>query len=89
MNTLIIDTREDFEYAMSHVEGSINIPPAQFMSAQLPEPLASAPKDTPIIVYCRSGSRANTVHQILMMHGFSNVTNGINEGRVKQLLKRS
>ncbi len=88
MNKLIIDTREDFEYAVSHVDGAINIPPAQFMSAELPEPLQGIAKDHHIVVYCRSGARSNTVSQILMMHGFTNITNGVNEGHVKQLLKK-
>ena len=87
MNRVIIDTREDFEYKQSHVEGAINISPAKFMAGQIPDELASTPKDTEIIVYCRSGQRCNTVGQILRMHGFSNIINGVNEHHVAKRLR--
>lgn len=86
MKRIIIDTREPFEYQHSHVEGAINIPPAQFMNPTLPPELQSTPKNTEIIVYCRSGARSNTVSHILRSFGFTNIVNGINEGRVRVLL---
>ncbi len=88
MKHLIIDTREPFEFDSSHVEGAVNIPPAHFMTGEIPKELADLKKETAIIVYCRSGARSNTVGHILRQHGFTNVTNGINEGRVKQLLAK-
>ena len=87
MKYLIIDTREPEEYASSHVDGAINLSSMKFMTGDLPTELASISKDQPIIVYCRSGSRSNTVVQILRDQGFSNIKNGINEGHVRQLLK--
>lgn len=84
--TIIIDTREPFEYAMSHAEGAINIPPADFMSGEFLKKLGNATKDTPIIVYCRTGARSNTCAMILRAAGFENITNGINEHRVAKLL---
>lgn len=86
MNYLIIDAREPNEYKQSHVEGAVNLSSMQFMSG-LPSQLADTPRDQPIIVYCRSGARSNTVAQILSMNGFTNVKNGINEGHVAQFLK--
>lgn len=86
MNQIIIDTRESFEYAASHVKGAINIPPAQFMKPSLPKQLEALDKDTQIILYCRSGARSNTVGHILRTHGFSNIVNGINENHVRKLL---
>lgn len=88
MTTLIIDTREPHEYTQSHVEGAVNLSSMRFMSGDLPEELASIPKDQPIILYCRSGQRSNTVMQILKMHGFTNLTNGINEHHVVKLLEK-
>lgn len=78
--THIIDVREPYEYAESHVESAINIP------------LASIDKDTTkkfnrddeLIVYCRSGSRAAIAVQILQQLGFMHVTNGVNQQALEQ-----
>lgn len=83
---LIIDTRSPEEYATSHVESAINIPPETFLDTPLPKALAQTSKDEPIIVYCRSGARSNTVKAILSGQGFTNITNGINQGHVEKLL---
>ncbi|MGB3023366.1 MAG: rhodanese-like domain-containing protein [Candidatus Saccharimonadales bacterium] len=85
---MIIDTREPSEYAQSHVTGAINISTMQFMHGTLPPQLSDVTHDQPIIVYCRSGQRSNTVMQFLRMHGFTNITNGINEHHVARLLER-
>ena len=89
MEPIIIDTREPFEYAASHVEGSINISPSEFMQGGVPEKLRDVPKDQQIILYCRSGQRSNTCSMILRKYGFTNLVNGVNEGRVRALLKQS
>lgn len=83
---IIVDTREPFEYAQSHVEGAINIPPMEFMTGKIPSALADVPKDEEVILYCRSGQRSNTCSMILCQHGFTNLVNGTNEMRVKALL---
>lgn len=84
---IIVDTREPSEFAQSHVEGAINIPPMEFMRG-VPTVLQDVEKDEEIILYCRSGQRANTCSMILRMAGYSNLVNGINEGRVRQLLAK-
>lgn len=81
---LIIDTREPEEYAASHVDGAINISTQEFMSGEVPAALQDVAKDQPIILYCRSGQRSNTCIQLLRQHGFTNLTNGINEHQVAQ-----
>lgn len=86
MTRIIIDTREPFEYQSGHVEGSINIPPASFLGASLPKELNNVSFDTDIILYCRSGSRSNVVSHILKSKGFTNITNGINQQHVEQML---
>lgn len=84
---IIVDTREPFEYAASHVEGAINVPPMEFMTGKVPEALVDVPKDEEVILYCRSGQRSNTCSMILRQHGFTNLVNGTNEMRVKALLQ--
>ena len=84
---IVVDTREPFEYAASHVEGAVNIPPMEFMTGRIPRALASTPKDEEIILYCRSGQRSNTCSMILRQHGFTNLVNGTNEMRVNALLR--
>lgn len=85
VNPLIVDTREADEFARSHADGAINISSMEFMKG-LPEQLAGLPKDTPMILYCRSGQRSNTCIQILKQQGFTNVTNGINEHHVNKMI---
>lgn len=84
MQQLIIDVRETFEFAQKHVEGAINIPPANLM-AGAPE-LRNVPKDTEIIVYCRTGSRSSVAIHILRSLGYTNLTNGINQEHVEARL---
>lgn len=80
MSALIIDVREPSEYQRGHIEGALNIPPAELMagSAQL----ANVPKDAEIVLYCVSGSRSNASSHILRQQGFTNLTNGINVQQV-------
>ena len=89
MKQIIIDTREPVEYAQSHVDGALNIPPSEFMHDKIPRQLLGVAKDQEIIVYCRSGARSNTVSHKLRGFGFRNITNGVNEHGVRALLARS
>lgn len=82
MNIIIIDVREPFEFAQGHVEGAINIPPQQLMTGA--PALAHTAKDTPLVVYCRSGSRSAVAKNILSSLGFTNITNGINQDHVRK-----
>lgn len=84
---VIVDTREPFEYAASHVEGAINISPMEFIRG-LPDKLKDVPKDEQIILYCRSGQRSNTCSMILRQFGYTNLVNGTNEQRVRKLLNQ-
>ncbi len=79
---IIIDVREPYEYATGHVEGALNLPPAALMAgAKL---LENTPKDTEIILYCRSGARSNASMHYLRQMGFTNLTNGINQAHVEK-----
>ena len=79
---VIIDVREPYEYEMGHVEGAINLPPAEIMAGA--KQLQSLDKDTELILYCKTGSRSNVSIQILRQMGFTNLINGINAGQVEK-----
>lgn len=85
MNPVIIDVREPSEFDRGHVEGAINIPPSQLM-AGAPQ-LKNLPKDTPLVLYCLSGSRSNSSMRFLQAMGFTNLTNGINKEHVEKNYK--
>ncbi len=80
MSRLIIDVREPFEFKMGHVRGALNIPPTKLMNGA--EALKGVPKDTEIVLYCRTGSRSNVAMHILSELGYTNLTNGINKEHV-------
>lgn len=67
---------------MGHVKGAINLPPANLMAGA--PALADIPKDAELIVYCRSGARSAASIPYLKQLGFTNITNGINQGHVEQ-----
>ena len=79
---IIIDVREPFEYEEDHVDGALNIPPAELMAGA--SKLDDVAKDTEIVLYCRTGSRSNVAMQILSGLGFTNLVNGINAGHVRK-----
>ena len=85
---LIVDTREPYEFAESHVEGAVNVSPAEFLSGVMPPAFEGISKDTPIIMYCKNGHRANMCSMILFQYGFSDITNGTDEARVRRLLHK-
>lgn len=82
MKTLIIDVREPEEYALGHVNGSVNIP-----IRQLPDNVSNiksqADADTQVILYCRSGGRAGRAKTYLQQQGVANVINGINQATIE------
>jgi phage shock protein E len=80
---LFVDVREPYEYALGHIEGAISVPSQSLMQGA-PE-LKDVPKDTKIIVYCRSGSRSAIAIEIFKTMGFSDLINGINQFRAKEL----
>ncbi|MDL2341811.1 MAG: rhodanese-like domain-containing protein [Patescibacteria group bacterium] len=81
MQYTVIDVREPEEYQSSHVAGALNIPPDQLMKGAAK--LDGVPKDSAIIVYCRTGSRSNVAMNILKSLGFTDITNGINKEQVE------
>ncbi len=67
---LLVDVREDAEVATCRVEGSRHIP-----MRQVPENLATLPRDRPVLVLCHHGGRSLRVTQFLRANGFGQATN--------------
>lgn len=65
----IVDVRTRNEYSTRHIPGSINIP----VGSPLPNSKLPERKDAPIIVYCRSGSRAIVFEKTLLKEGYTNI----------------
>lgn len=80
-----IDVRSVAEYQQGHLENALNIT-NEHIGEKIP---TIAPnKDTPIHLYCRSGSRAEVVKTTLTNMGYTNVTNhGGYDDLIKQGLK--
>ena len=81
MQRIFIDVREPYEYTRGHVEGAINLPPAEIMTGA--QAINDVPKDTELVLYCLSGARSNASMHYLKQLGFTNLVNGINQDQVK------
>lgn len=67
---VIIDAREEDEYALSHIKGAVNIPLSQFRDR-----LDEIPKDQPVYVHCRSSQRSYNMVRALGQLGFDHAYN--------------
>ena len=65
---LLIDVRSESEYADGHISGAINIP-----YKELEQRLVELPsiKSGQVILYCRSGRRADIAKETLEQNGFT------------------
>ncbi len=71
-DALMLDVREDKEWAEGHIPNARHIPMAQ-LSTRLSE--LDKFKAKPIVVSCRSGHRSASVCRTLKKNGFENVHN--------------
>jgi len=69
---IVLDVREDKEFAGGHIINSLHIPMAK-VKERLSE--LEKHKNTPIVVSCRSGARSNSICGLLRKNGFENVSN--------------
>ena len=67
---LILDVRSAEEFAEGHIKNAVNISHGE-MSRNFMTILEF--QDKPVVVYCRSGRRANIAETILKDKGFTNV----------------
>lgn len=67
---LVIDVRERWELAIT------SLPFAhQIRMVEILRHVKDIPKDRPVVIMCRSGSRSVRTVEMLQLHGFSNLLN--------------
>ena len=69
-DSFLLDVRKPEEYALSSIEGAVNIP-----LDELRERINEIPNDRPIIIYCQIGLRGYLAHRILRQRGFKDIFN--------------
>ena len=69
-DVVLIDVREDSEYADGHIPGATLIP-----LGQIPDRLNEIPTDKTVVAVCRSGNRSGQATNFLREQGFDNVHN--------------
>ena len=79
---LLIDVRSRQEFESGHLKGAVNIPHDQL--DKLTEKIGSE-KDREVVVYCKSGRRAQLVKEALEKDGYSAVHNGIGYSSLLEL----
>jgi rhodanese-related sulfurtransferase len=68
-DALVLDVREQAEYAQAHILNSRGLPLSQ-LEARVGD--IQKYKDKPVIVYCATDNRSRTAVATLKKHGFSN-----------------
>ena len=69
-DTMLLDVREPSEYVHGHIPGAVSLPQADLASR-----LDDLPRDRPLFVVCRTGSRSLRAAQFLTQMGFPDVAN--------------
>lgn len=64
----LLDVRTTEEYDEGHLENSVLIP-----VKELEKRISEIPKDKPVIVYCKSGSRSSQAAKVLTENGFTQI----------------
>lgn len=67
---VLLDVREDWEYALCHVDGAVHIP-----LALLPQRYAELSQDKTLAVMCHHGGRSARAVVFLHQQGFANAVN--------------
>ncbi len=65
----VLDVRTPQEYAEGHVPGAVNVPHDQVATR-----MAEIPRDKDVVLYCRSGRRAQAAADVLASHGYKRMT---------------
>ncbi len=66
----LVDVREPHEWDQGSLPGAIHIP-----LGDLADRLGELDQARPVVVLCRSGARSGRAAELLMAHGFVDVTN--------------
>ncbi len=72
---MVLDVRDDDEFAEAHIPGSVNLP-----FGDLPERLGELPRDREIAAICSGGKRSGLAASILQREGFERVLHVANGG---------
>ena len=67
---VLVDVREDWEYSLAKLDGSILIP-----LGTLPQSLSQLDRNSEIIAICHHGMRSADATNFLIQQGFTNVKN--------------
>ncbi len=67
---VLLDVRTVEEFVEGHIPNALNIPHKE-LEARLAE--LSGAKETQIVIYCRSGRRAEVAKQVLVKNGFNHL----------------
>ena len=68
---VLLDVRTPQEYQGGRIPGSQNVPLQSLDAGNA----VTAPKDTPLFVYCHSGARSSQAVRILTQKGYTSVKN--------------
>lgn len=71
-NRILIDVREENEFAAGHIAGAVNIP-LSVLESRLSE--IEDHKNKQIILYCNTGNRSGKAADILVKNGFTKIYN--------------
>ena len=71
-NAVLVDVRTNDEYNSGYIENSINI---DYFSDDFSENVEKFDKNTPIVLYCRSGKRSSKSANKLSKLGFKEIYN--------------
>ncbi|MDZ4786673.1 MAG: rhodanese-like domain-containing protein [bacterium] len=80
---LLVDVRSSEEFASGHLDGALNIS-HELVGEKIA--LFGADKDREIVLYCRSGKRADRARTELMQYGFTKVFNAGGYAELKPTL---
>jgi hydroxyacylglutathione hydrolase len=72
---LVLDVRDDNEFAEAHIPGSVHLP-----YGELPERQGELPRDRQIAAICSGGKRSGLAASILQREGFERVLHVANGG---------
>ena len=67
---LLLDVREPYELAISHLKRAVNIPYSQVSTRW-----AEIPRDRPVVVFCHTGVRSANLIEALRGQGYTNLIN--------------
>ncbi len=67
---VVIDVRESWELAIMSLPFAVHIRMIEIFSQ-----VADLPRDRPVVIFCRTGSRSSRTVEMLQIRGFDNVYN--------------